>query len=51
VKHVKKEAFDPGAGSKLDAATSWFWTFFACGPNAPALPQDFFMNLGFDPAR
>ena len=46
--HVRKEDYDPGSGSQLDKATSWFWTFFTCPP--PQLPSDFFSTLGADPA-
>jgi hypothetical protein len=46
--HIKKEGFDPGAGSALDGATTWLWTFFVCRNVAPELPRDFFANLGFD---
>lgn len=48
--HVRKEDYDPGAGSHLDKATAWFWTFFSCGQSAWQLPQDFFSDLGSDPA-
>jgi RHS repeat-associated protein len=39
--HVAKEAWDPGAGSNLDKATAWLWSFMKCP--APPLPADFFI--------
>ena len=44
--HVRRESYDPGTGSHLDTATAWLWTFLNCP--APALPADFFTNLGHD---
>jgi RHS repeat-associated protein len=49
LKHLFAEAYDPGSGSHLDIATSWFWTFFACPTSAPRMPTDFFSTLGADP--
>jgi RHS repeat-associated protein len=40
ISHVQKEDWDPGAGSNLDKATAWLWSFMKCPP--PALPTDFF---------
>jgi len=49
--HLMKEDYDPGAGSQLDSATAWLWTFFACPPSAPQLPTDYFSALGADPVN
>jgi len=46
--HVRREDFDPGAGSRLDKATAWLWTFFVCNNPPTALPSDFFRGLGMD---
>jgi RHS repeat-associated protein len=39
--HVAKEAWDPGAGSNLDKATAWLWSFMTCP--SPPLPADYFI--------
>jgi|GEM_PF-5895129 len=49
--HVRREDYDPGASSNLDKATKWFWGFFTCPDEYNELPQDFFSNLGSDPAH
>jgi hypothetical protein len=46
--HVRREDFDPGAGSRLDNATAWLWTFFVCNNPPTPLPSDFFGGLGMD---
>jgi RHS repeat-associated protein len=52
IAHVRKEDYDPGAGSQLDQATSWFWSFFTCTTaQAQPLPTDFFSSLGADPPK
>ncbi len=43
--HLLREFFDPGAGSRLDAATRLAWEYFT---GQRALPEDFFEGLGVD---
>jgi hypothetical protein len=43
--HVVEELFDPGKGSKLDAATEKAYKYFT---GELPMPKDFFANLGFD---
>jgi hypothetical protein len=47
LRHVIKEDFDPGEGSRLYNATRDLWKYFRCKSEAPPLPPDFF-TYGYD---
>jgi hypothetical protein len=47
LRHVIKEDFDPGYGSRLDTATADMWKYFQCKSTAPPFPADFF-TYGID---